>query len=161
MKLPLVLALLAAPALGDFAGQPILGPLTNGSVVNGDTTGASDDNDGFTSGMHIFNLWEGGDDVWRLDWLGGGMTVELFYDTTFSDLELFVYRPSNLDDSGDYSIVNSGYEVVHIPSAPAGSYYINIDSPAFMEGAYRLAVTPAPSTLALLGLASLASRRRR
>ncbi len=161
MKFAILIAALAAPSFADFTGQPILGPLTNGSSVSGDTTGKSDDNDGFSSGGHFFDIWRGGDDVWRLDWTGGTMTVELFYDNLFSDLELFVYRPSNLDDSGDYSIVNSGYEVVTINNAAAGSYYINIDSPAFQEGAYRLVVTPAPSALAALGLGGFALARRR
>lgn len=152
---------LALPAVADFSGQTILGPISNGSVVNGDTTGHSDDNDGFSSGIHIFDLWDGGDDVWRFDWLGGPMVVELDYDNTFADLDLFVYRPGGLDDSGDYSIINTGHENVTINSAAAGSYYIVIDSPAFQEGAYTLSVTPAPASLALLGMGGLLAGRRR
>lgn len=153
---------LCAPAFADFAGQAVLGTLTNGSVVTGNTTGASDDNDGFTSGKHIFDLWDGGDDVWTIDWAGGDMLVTLTYDNSGStDLDLFIYRPGSLNDSGDYSIINTGIETVSISGAAAGIYYVNIDSPAGGEGAYELSVTvPAPAT-ALVGVFGLAALRRR
>ncbi len=148
-------------ARADFAGQTILGPLTNGSLVLGDTTGKSDDNDGFTSGTHIFDIWDGGDDVWQLDWAGGDLTVNL---TSFggSDNDLFLYTPASYDDSGNYSIAGS-FDTVTEPGAVAGTYYIVVDSTFFSEGAYELQVTPAPSVLTLAGLGALgnAGRRRR
>lgn len=149
-------------ARADFAGQPILGPLSNGSVVNGDTTGKADDNDGFESGIHIFDIWDGGDDVWLLNWLGGDMTVSL---TSLggSDNDLFIYSPGSYDSSGDYSIVGA-FDQVTLLGAAAGQYYINVDSTFFSEGPYQLAITPEPGSLALLGIGGLAlivrSRRR-
>ncbi len=155
-------ALVIAPvAKADFGGQPLLGPLTAGSVVNGDTTGKSDDNDGFESGSHIFNIWDGGDDVWQLNWSGGTLTVSL---QSFggSDNDLFIYSPGSYDSTGDYSIIGAS-DSVTILNAAAGTYYINVDSTMFSEGAYELSVSavPAPGSLALLGLGGLLAHRRR
>lgn len=152
---------IAGTAAADFSGQTILGPLANGSDVVGDNSNSTDDNDGFTSGMHIFDIWDGGDDVWLLNWNGGPMTVTMTYDNSFlTDVDLFVYR-GNVDDSGDYSIINTGIEVVTINNAAAGAYYIVADSTAGTEGEYRLVITPAPGALAVLGIGSLAATRRR
>lgn len=149
-------------ALADFSGQPILGPITLGSVVNGDTTGHSDDNDGFTSGFHFFDIWLGGDDVWQLNWPGGDMHLQMTYDVFLGDLDLFLYEPSNLDDSSNYSIINTGVEDIGLAGAAAGTYYVVVDGAGFDEGPYTLAVTPEPGTLALLGLGlALAARSRR
>jgi hypothetical protein len=139
-------------AYADFSGQPILGPLGLGSSVAGDTTGAADDNDGITSGMHIFDIWLGPDDVWQLDWAGGDMELEMTYDSSI-DLDLFLYTPGSLDDSGLFSMLNSGLENISYPAAPAGTYYINVDGVLPTDaGPYTLSVTPEPGTLALLGL---------
>jgi hypothetical protein len=150
----------AGHASADFAGQNILGPLTNGSVAVGTTLGASDDNDGFTSGTHIFDIWDGGDEVYALNWDGGSMQVTL-ESLDGSDNDLFIYRPGGLDDSGDYSIVGA-FDSVQIAGADAGQYYIVVDSTFFSEGSYRLTVTPAPSA-ASLGLVAMGlfGRRRR
>jgi len=161
-NLTLCTALLLATgtsALADFAGQPILGPLSNGSVVAGDTTGKADDNDGFESGIHIFDIWDGGDDVWLLNWLGGDMTVSLT-SLSGSDNDLFVYSPGSYDSTGDYSIVGA-FDQVTLLGAPAGQYYINVDTTFFSEGPYSLAITPEPGTLSLLGLAGLMVIRRK
>ncbi len=148
------------PAYGAFIGQPILGPLSAGSVVFGTTLGHADDNDGFTSGDHIFDIWDGGDDVYKLVWLGGDMTVTLD-SLGGSDNDLFVFSPGSLDDTGDYSIVGD-HDVVTIPGAPAGDYYINVDSTAFSEGSYRLEVSvPAPATGFVAGAALIGALRRR
>lgn len=158
----LVCAALATPAFADFVGQTILGPLGPGSVVQGDTSlGATDDNDGFTSGMHIFDIWLGPDDVWALEWPGGDLALEMTYDNTLADLDLFLYTPASYDDSGNYSIMNTGVENVLEPGAVAGTYYVVIDSENFSTaGAYTLSVTPEPGTAALLGVALLVWRRR-
>jgi MYXO-CTERM domain-containing protein len=154
-------AAFAGHARADFAGQTILGPLTNGSVATGTTLGASDDNDGFTSGTHIFDIWDGGDHVYALDWIGGSMLVSLeSFDG--SDNDLFIYRPGSLDDSGDYSIAGA-FDSVSIDGAGAGQYFIVIDSTFFSEGSYRLTVAPAPSaaSLGLIGMGLAGVRRRR
>lgn len=151
---------LTAVAQADFAGQTILGPLSNGSIVSGSTLGASDDNDGFESGTHIFNIWDGGDDVWQLDWAGGTMVVTL---ESFSgaDNDLFIYSPGAYDSTGDYSIVGS-FDQVTLAGAAAGTYYINVDSTFFSEGDYRLTVSvPTPATGLLLGAGMLGLGRRR
>lgn len=159
------LALLCAPAFADFAGQPILGPITAGASVAGDVTGAADDNDGFDSGIHIFDIWNGGDDVWALNWAGGGMQVDLIYDNFFCDVDLFVYSPGSLDSTGDYAIANTGIDTVILNNADAGTYYINVDSTFFSEGAYTLNVTaiPTPGSAAVLAVGACAAgwRRRR
>jgi hypothetical protein len=151
---------LAPAALADFNSQTILGPLTNGSSVSNTNVGKADDNDGFTSGMHIFDIWNGGDDAYRLDWDGGPMSVILNYDSFFCDVDLFVYR-GNVDDSGDYSIMGTSPDIVNINNAPVGTYYIVVDSVAGTEGAYRLDVVPAPGAAGLLGTAALFAARRR
>lgn len=154
------LAALAAPASADFIGQTILGPLNPGGFASASTLGKPDDNDGFDSGIHIFDIWDGGDDVYALNWLGGDMTITL---TSLggSDNDLFIYSPGSLDSTGDYGITNA-VDVVTIPAAPAGIYYINVDSTFFSEGPYNLAVSvPAPGTAALFGTAVLAIARRR
>lgn len=155
------LALAAAPASADFSGQPILGPLTLGSVVSGDTTGKADDNDGFDSGDHFFFIWDGGDDVWQLDWAGGTLAVSL---ESFggSDNDLFIYSPGSYDSTGTYSIVGGAdIDVVTIFGAPAGTYFINVDTTFFSEGAYELSVAPAPGAAAILGLGLIGAARRR
>jgi hypothetical protein len=148
-------------ALAGFGGQTILGPIGPGSVVNGDTTGSNDDNDGWTSGEHIFFIWTGPDDAWQLNWHGGDMRIEMTYDNFLADLDLFLYESGSLDDSGNYSIVNPGLEVIDAPAA--GTYYLVADSPdAGTAGAYTLSVgpVPEPGSLALMGTGLAAMARR-
>lgn len=151
----------AIPAFADFGGQTILGPLTNFSFVSGTTAGKPDNNDGFTSGMHIFDIWDGGDVVYQLDWTGGDMLITLD-SLGGSDNDLFLYTPDSYNDSGNYSILGA-HDEVSMLGAAAGTYYIVVDSTAFSEGEYNLSVIPAPSVgLALAtGLAVMGSRRRR
>lgn len=159
------LSAFAAPAFAGFDGQPILGPLGPGSVVAGSTVGAADDNDGFTSGDHIFSIWNAGDDVYQLNWPGGPLTATLTYDNTSYDLDLFLYDPSSYNDSGNYSIINSGTEVIEVPDAVAGIYYLNIDGPEPTDvGAYTLSISAVPEPTSLLAFASaplVLGRRRR
>lgn len=150
---------LATSAQADFTGQTILGPLTNGSIITGNTLGHADDNDGFDSGTHIFNIWDGGDDVFGLNWLGGDLTVTLD-SLGGSDNDLFIYSPGFLDSTGDYSIVGD-HDVVTLLGAAPGMYYINVDSTLFTEGSYQVAVAPAPASSTLLGAGLLCLRRRR
>lgn len=152
---------LAGVVQADFSGQTILGPISAGSVVSGSTLGASDDNDGFDSGGHFFDIWDGGDDVWQLDWAGGTMTVTL---ESFggADNDLFVYSPGAYDSTGDYGIAGA-FDQVTLIGAAAGTYYINVDSTAFSEGDYRLSVSaiPAPGAGVLVGAGLLGISRRR
>jgi hypothetical protein len=168
---PLVVATLSvlvasSVANAGFSGQPLLGPITLNSVVTGNTTGAADDNDGFTSGDHFFDIWPGPDDVWQLNWPGGDMEVRLTYDNAVDDLDLFLYEPGSLDDSGNYAIANTGTEIIAAPASPAGTYYLNIDSDtAAHAGPYTLSVStlivPEPTSLAAISALSVALRRRR
>jgi len=145
----------------DFVGQTILGPLTAGSSINGTLVGAPDINDGFTSGTHIFDIWDGGDRVYGLNWLGGDIDITLT-PTGGGDPDLFLYTPDSYDDSSIYSTTNV-VDHVSLADAAPGLYYIVIDTFAFGEGPYQLevAAVPGPGTLAMLGAAMLAGRRRR
>lgn len=156
-------AVCAAPAFADFVGQVPVGTLTYGSVANGNNTGHTDRNDGFTSGTHIFDIWRGGDDVFLLNWAGGDLFISLFYNNQLCDVDLFLYTPSNLDDSSDYGISNNSPDTVLLLGAAAGTYYIVVDSETGREGAYQLAVIPTPGAGLMLAAsgAALARRRRR
>lgn len=156
------LACAGAAAHAGFAGQIILGPLGPGSSALGDNTFSNDDNDGFTSGTHIFNIWDGGDDAWALDWPGGDLTVDLIPGS--GDPDLFLYEPSDYDESSIYSILGAGLtDTVTKLNAPAGRYYLVVDTTFFSEGPYQISVhpVPAPTGLAALGVAGLIAARRR
>jgi hypothetical protein len=157
----LCIAAISGQARADFSGQAILGPLTAGSSVSGTLVGAPDINDGFTSGMHIFDIWNGGDRVYGLNWLGGDIDITL---TPIGGgyPDLFLYTPDNLDDSGIYSITG-GIDQVSLLDAAPGFYYIIVDTTFGGEGAYQLDVSaiPAPGALAVLGAAMVMGRRRR
>jgi hypothetical protein len=157
----LAIAASADKARADFAGQTILGPLTAGSSISGTLIGASDINDGFTSGTHIFNIWDGGDRVYGLNWLGGDIDITLT-PIGGGDPDLFLYTPDNLDDSGIYSITG-GIDQVTLADAAPGFYYIIVDTTFFNEGGFQIdvAAVPAPGAMAMLGTAILAGRRRR
>lgn len=156
----MVLTCAATPALAGFAGQTILGPLSLGSNVTGNTATSTDDNDGFTSGDHIFFIWDGGDDAWLLDWPGGDMTVTLSYGAGI-DNDLFLYEPGSLDDSANYSILGTSPDVVTLLGAPAGTYYVVVDSTANSEGPYALSVIPTPGSALILALGTATCLRRR
>ncbi|MBL0922245.1 MAG: PPC domain-containing protein [Phycisphaerales bacterium] len=153
----------AGAARAGFGGQTILGPLTAGSSVTGDTTNSTDNNDGWFSGGPVFGIWDGNDDVWALDWVGGFLRIDLIYDNTFTDVDLFLYVPGNLDESSADSYGNTGIDTVTRHNAAAGTYYILVDSTAGAEGEYSLRIIlPAPGAGAamLLGLGAMARRRR-
>lgn len=155
-----VVSFLGVTARADFSGQPLLGPLTPGLSVAGDLRGKSDDNDGFFSGMHIFDIWDGGDDVYTVNWAGGNLKVDL---TSDIDADLFLYRPSDLDESSDYSAAGT-FDSVTITGAAAGTYYIVVDTTAGSESPYTILVHPVPAPGAaglLLATGLLAGRRRR
>jgi hypothetical protein len=156
----LTLCALVSPAAASFTGQTILGPLGPGSVVTGDTLAATDNNDGFGSGGHIYHIWNGPDDVWALNWPGGDLELNMTYDNTHADLDLFLYTPENYSDCWNYSIVNDGLENIPLPAAAPGLYYVVVDSPDLdTAGAYTLSVNPEPASVALLGLLLVARRR--
>lgn len=157
----LIAAALAATAAADFSGQTILGPLVRGSSVSDTLVGSGDENDGWFSGTHIFDVWTGADDVWALNWDGGKLVIDLVYDIFDGDPDLFLYTPGSYDESSYDSFANTGLDRITIQNAPAGLYYVLIDTTAGQEGAYDLNVTPAPGSLALLGLAALGRRTRR
>lgn len=158
-----LLASLAPVALADFGGQTILGPLSNGSIVNDTLVGATDDNDGWFSGGPVFGIWDGGDDVWALNWDGGHMTIDLSYDIFDGDPDLFLYTPGSYDESSRDDYGGDGFDTVSLIGAPAGLYYILIDTTAGNEGAYTLSVIPAPGSVALFGAlgCTMLTRRRR
>lgn len=162
LKLLAIAALAAAPAHADFSGQTILGPVIPGVPIAGNNTGASDDNDGWFSGTHVFFIWEGGDDVFALNWPGGDLNLTMTYNNLVDDPDLFLYVPGSYDESSFDSIANTGIESISVPAAAPGLYYILVDSETGKEGAYEITVAPAPGTLALLGagLIPLARRRR-
>jgi len=153
--------MLSAPAFAGFAGQTILGPLTAGSSVNGTLVGAPDLNDGFFSGDHIFDIWDGGDRVYGLNWQGGDILITLT-PIGGGDPDLFLYTPDSLDESSIYD-ASGGIDTVSLLNAAPGTYYIVIDTTFGAEGDFHLDVAPvpAPGAAALLGAGMLFSRRRR
>lgn len=158
----IALASLTTVAHAGFAGQIILGPLGPGETMTGDNTFSNDDNDGFFSGTHIFNIWDGGDDAWAINWPGGDLTIDLA--PGGGDPDLFLYEPGSYDESAIYSTLGSGMtDTVFKANAPAGLYYVVVDTTFFSEGPYRLTVhpVPAPTGLAALGIAGLIAGRRR
>jgi hypothetical protein len=158
LALAAILAITSS-ASADFTGQTILGPIGPGSSVFGDTTNSTDDNDGWYSGTHIFYLWEGPDDVWQLDWPGGDMGLEMTYDNTSIDLDLFLYTAGSPDESILDSYLNTGVENISYAAAPAGTYYVLIDG-YLGAGPYQLTVTPEPGSLLLLAMGTLLLVRR-
>ena len=150
----------AEASFAGFAGQTILGPLSAGDSVSGTLVGAPDLNDGFTSGDHIFNIWDGGDRVYGLNWLGGDINITLT--GVSGDPDLFLYTPGSLDDSSIYS-TRGLVDSVSLLNAAPGFYYIVVDTTFGSEGAFQLSVAavPAPAALALLGVAGMVGRRRR
>ena len=152
---------IASPSFANFNGQTILGPLSAGSSITGTTLGAQDLNDGWDSGTHIFDIWDGGDRVYGLNWAGGAINLTL---TSLggSDNDLFLYTPTNLDSSSNYSFRGS-LDTVQLLDAAPGFYYIIVDSTAFSEGSFQLdvAAVPAPGALGVFGLALMTRGRRR
>jgi hypothetical protein len=158
----LALATAAGSVRADFVGQPLLGPLTIGVPAVNSTVGKADDNDGFDSGIHIFNIWDGGDDVFTVNWAGGDLTVTLINLPGGGDNDLFVYSPGSLDSTGDYSILGAlDPDVVTILGAGPGTYYINVDSTFFSEGGYEVTVTPTPGVAVMMGMGMVGVMRRR
>ncbi len=155
------LCTMSAPAFADFAGQPILGPITAGTSVTGTTLGAPDNNDGWDSGTHILDIWNGGDRVYQLNWFGGDINLTL---TSLggSDNDLFLYSPGDYDTASHESFRGS-LDTIQVLGASAGIYYIVVDSTEFSEGSYQLdvAAVPAPGVAGMLGLAALCGRGRR
>ncbi len=152
----------SSTARADFSGQTILGPLTLNSTASGDNSSSSDDNDGWFSGDHIFYVWDGGDDVWQLDWPGGDMMVRMTYDNVACDPDLFLYVPGSLDESSYDSYFNTGLDQISVSGAAAGTYYVLVDSAAGTEGEYRLEIIPAPGAIAVgAGAGVMLLRRRR
>jgi MYXO-CTERM domain-containing protein len=155
----------ASVARAGFGGQTILGPLSAGSAVGGNTIGHADDNDGFTSGDHFFNIWPGPDDAWQLDWPGGDLTVTMTYDNSVDDLDVFLFEPGSYDESANYAIANTGTDTIDAPNAAAGIYYINVDSDTTAHaGPYQLTISDVPEPGAAgvaLFVAAAGIRRRR
>jgi hypothetical protein len=51
--------------------------------------------------------------------------------------------------------------VINVSGAPAGTYFILVDTVDGNEGAYGLSVVPAPGSMALVGMGLLFGARRR
>ncbi len=150
----LIVLLCTNGATAGFDEQTILGPLTVGLFADGDTTGASDDNDGYHSGEHPYNMYLGPDQVWEVAWPGGDMEVVMLYDQSSHDLDLFLYGPVDFDTSVYYSTNDTGVENIAYDALP-GTYYVLIDGLANNFGEYSVAVVPEPASLLLLGFGGL------
>jgi len=157
-----VLCVSATSAFAGFDGQTLLGPLGPGSNVSGNTAGANDDNDGWTSGTHKFSIWLGPDDAWQLNWPGGDLHITMTYPLPGTDLDLFLYEPGSYNDSFNYGIQNDGVEEIDVLDAVAGTYYLVVDSEQ-NAGSYQLNVAdvPEPASLGAIGCATMMLARRR
>lgn len=83
------------------------------------------------------------------------------YNSSVCDPDLFLYTPSNLNDSSIYGITGSSPDVVSLLNAAPGTYYIVVDSTAGAEGAYELTVLPSPASAGVFLVAGLFAGRRR
>ena len=71
------------------------------------------------------------------------MHAEVSYPLPGTNLDLFLYEPGSYDDSSNHSIRNTGLETIDAPNAPAGVYYLVIDSES-APGTYQLRVSAVP-----------------
>ncbi len=134
----------------------------NGPVdsASGDTSGSTDDVDG-GNGVPGGGSWNGGDDVYQLNWGGGDINIDLLFTNANGDLDLFLYA----DDSGATELASS--ETVDdnegiVGTLAAGTYFIVVDGWSGATNSYDLNVTPEPASLCLLAMgAAVVIRRRR
>lgn len=151
--------LAASIAHADFTGQEILGPLHPGSFVYGSLNGQDNSNNGSSSGP--FGLgWDGPDVVYGLDWPGGALKIELSILSPIDHMGLFLYTPSDLDHAAVSSVAIADEQRIDLINAPAGDYFVLIDSVIAPVGDYYLTVIPEPASGALFIIAAALVMRR-
>ncbi|QDU70565.1 hypothetical protein [Mucisphaera calidilacus] len=100
-------------------------PLPVGVATAGDTsTGSTDDVDG-RFGPGPSTNYSGADDVYALDWLGGDLQLNLDFDDTVGDLDLFLF--DDTDTLVRRSANVGGPESLIEPGLAGGTYYVVVD----------------------------------
>ena len=134
--------------------------LNGGESINGDTSTSSDDMDNGSLGGG--GSWNGGDDVYSLQWGGGDITIDLFFSkaagTSGGDLDLYLLDGPG---SGFASTSVTDDESIVVAGLAAGKYWIVVDGWAGAGNSYKLAVSPTPGAAAVFGLAGIAAAGRR
>ena len=134
--------------------------LNGGESIQGDTSNSTDDmNNGSIGGG---GSWNGGDDVYRLEWGGGDITIDLFFSKdaggSGGDLDLYLLDGPG---SGFASTSVTDDEQIVVAGLAAGKYWIVVDGWAGASNSYKLAVSPTPGAAAVFGLAGIAAAGRR
>lgn len=157
-----VLGLASAANAGVTLDDLSIATLTGGANVSGSTTGASNDMNGDTIGGTATG-WNGGDDVYTVNWLGGDFQADLLFSNSLGDIDLFMFDNNSPSGELAQSITVDDNEQITIASLAAGTYYLSIDGWANATNSYQLVLNgvPTPASAALLGLGGLVATRRR
>jgi hypothetical protein len=146
----------ASPLLALSIGT-LNGPVDSAS---GDTAGSSDDLDG-GNGLPGGGSWNGGDDVYQLNWGGGAFNADLLFTNANGDIDLFLYDDDFATTELASSETTTDNENINGTLA-AGTYFLVVDGWSGASNAYTLNVTPEPASLCLLAMgAAVVIRRRR
>ncbi|MCB9847897.1 MAG: hypothetical protein H6814_05735 [Phycisphaeraceae bacterium] len=137
-----------------------IGTLNGGESVFGDTANSTDDVNG-PSGLGGGGSWNGGDDVYSLQWGGGDITIDLFFSDAAGDLDLILYDSSDATNDIGLSSSVTDDEQIAIAGLAAGKYWIVVDGWQGNSNSYKLAVSPTPGAAAVFGLAGIAAAGRR
>ena len=149
----------AVSLLTDFLTGTIDGPFP--TMVVGDTANSTNDMEGGSGDAFGTGSWTGGDDIWQLNWTGGAMTANLYFQDAVGDLDLFLYDDAFGMAALEFSMGFNDIETVGPRALAPGTYYLRVDGYSGDNNAYDLEVTPEPATMTLLALGGLALIRRR
>ncbi len=137
-----------------------IGTLFGGESVNGDTSTSTDDIDGI-NGLPAGGNWDGGDDVYSLQWGGGDLTLDLFFSNADGDIDLILFDSADGSTTVATATSTSDDEQIVAAGLAAGKYWVAIDGWQGASNTYKLAVSPTPGAAAVFGLAGIAAAGRR
>ena len=149
----------AVSLLTDFLTGTIDGPFP--TMVVGDTANSLNNMAGGAFDTFGSGSWTGNDDIWQLNWTGGAMTANLFFQHSVGDLDLWLHDNAEGMNALDFGESFSDNETVGPMVLAPGTYYLRVDGYSGDNNAYDLEVTPEPATMSLLAFGGLALIRRR